>query len=165
MHARRFSSSRHRTQTFDVESSVWPFTGTFAVSFLISFFSSMLIADCLILSSPGIDSDDVDISTSVLFEEFVSTDVSAACSRARISIILSELINYHIQFLLPIPDCSLARILFIATLGTIIFSFFPSIRSICFCRTIQATNKSQKSRKSSSEIENKKKFFDLFLKQ
>jgi len=52
------------------------------------------------------DDDDVDISISVLFDE--SNNI---CSGV---------------------VCSFSRILFIATLGIIILSFFPSIYSICF---------------------------------
>jgi hypothetical protein len=69
--------------------------------------------------------DDVDISASVILEESTMVDELTACS----------------------------RIFFIATFGVIIFSFFPSIYSICFCKTIAATRRSQSSRKSSPNIE------------
>lgn len=60
--------------------------------------------------------------------------------------------SYWVNCLLPANSCS--RIAFILTLGMMIFSFFPSIHSICFCKIIQAKNKSQKSLKSSSRRKN-----------
>jgi hypothetical protein len=88
MHASRFSSSKQRTQRFDDdESSGGTFTGTFVFSVLLSFFSSVLGDDFSGCPSTTTESDDVDISTSVVFEEFVVDDVEAACSRARIAII------------------------------------------------------------------------------
>jgi hypothetical protein len=83
MQARRFSSSKHRTQRFDDdESSVPPFPGNVDLLALPSFFSSVLIAGSSAFPSPATESDVDDISTSVLIEEFVSDAAAAACSRA-----------------------------------------------------------------------------------
>jgi hypothetical protein len=93
MQARRFSSSKHRTQRLeDDESFLTTFIGFDAVS-------SVITADSPELPSPTLDSDEVVMSTSVLFEEFVNDAEQAACSRARISIILTELIVCYMQIL------------------------------------------------------------------
>jgi hypothetical protein len=59
-----------------------------------------------VIDSLVVDADDVDISASVVTDESIT--------------IGSDVV------------CSFSRILFIATFGIIIFSFFPSIYSICF---------------------------------
>jgi hypothetical protein len=88
MQARRFSSSKQRTQRFDDdESSAGAFTGTFIFSVLLSFLSSVLPGGASGYPSTTTESDDVDISMSVVVKEFVIDDAEAACSRARISII------------------------------------------------------------------------------
>ena len=63
--------------------------------------------------------------------------------------------NMIIQITDNILNCSVSRIIFILTLGTIMFSWRPLIWSICFWRIIQAINKSQSVAKSFSK--NKKK--------
>ncbi len=86
MHARRFSSSKQRTHRFDDdESSAGAFPGSFVFPILLSLLSSVLPDDPSGCPSTTTESDDADISTSVLFEEFVIDDdddvVNAACSR------------------------------------------------------------------------------------
>jgi hypothetical protein len=92
MQARRFSSSKHRTQRFDDDASfAWTFSGNIVFFVLISFFSSVFIIESSRFPSLATESDADDISTSVLFEEFVKEVAAAACSRARIAIILLKL--------------------------------------------------------------------------
>lgn len=101
MQARRFSSVRHKTQGFDGdESSVEPCELVSIVEGFRFFVCWSGAVDAGVSIWLGIDSDDVDISTSVLLEEFIGDDEQAACSRPWIAIILLELTIYYIQTVL-----------------------------------------------------------------
>ena len=133
IHASLFSSSRQRTHKFDdPESSAGALTGIFGFSALLSFLSSVLADAGSGYPSTTTESDDVDISTSVVPDEFVIDDVDVSCGRARVAIKSRRVNNLLHTNSMLLPASKASRISFIFTLGTIIFSFLPSIHSICF---------------------------------
>jgi hypothetical protein len=81
--ASRFSSVKHKTQGFNGNDSFVWFCKVVSIKDDLRFFVCLSPAvDAGVSVSFGIDSDDVDISTSVLLEGFIGDDEQAACSRA-----------------------------------------------------------------------------------
>jgi hypothetical protein len=80
MHARRFSSVKHKTQGFDGdESSV----GRCKVMSIVDDVGFFVCCSAVAAAAAVLDSfDEVDMSTSVVLEESVKDDEQAACSRA-----------------------------------------------------------------------------------
>ncbi len=124
MHAKRFSSVKQSTQGLAGDALLFFFCpdafeedGSMFVS------SFIVIVDVRAIVSAALDSiDDVIISTSLPSDELADDAPAKACS-------------YNIQTYIirkKLPASLLSRIFVIATLGIVIFSFFPSMYSICF---------------------------------
>jgi hypothetical protein len=83
MHARRFSSVKHKTQGFDGDESSIGRCKVVSIADDVRFFvCCSAVVDADVFNSLRTESDDVDMSTSVVLEESVRDDEQAACSRA-----------------------------------------------------------------------------------
>ncbi len=79
MQARRFSSVKHKTQGFDGDESSIGRCKVVSIADDVRFF---VCCSAVVFNSLRTDSDDVDMSTSVVLEESVRDDEQSACSRA-----------------------------------------------------------------------------------
>jgi hypothetical protein len=139
---------------------------TVGIVLVIFLSSAAAAAGTFAVESVVDDCDDPVISTAEAFDGLVEnvvagdgTDDDAAGAPTQSSY-HTNCIAHRIFCMWKIPACcSLSRICRIFTLGTMMFSFLPLILSICFCRMIQATSRSQSLSKSSSKDNSNNELF------